>query len=78
MQLDESLVRERAYTLWERDGAVHGRADHYWFQAEREIQAAVEVPAPTAHPNGVKRGRLKNDPHRRKRATNAVNEELAG
>ena len=43
MQLDEALVRERAYALWLHDGAVYGRADHYWFQAEREIRAVSEA-----------------------------------
>jgi hypothetical protein len=46
MHLDENLVRERAYALWLEDGAVVGRADHYWFRAERELLAAlVTTPA---------------------------------
>ena len=58
MQLDEALVRERAYALWLHDGAVHGRADHYWFQAEREIRAVSEattVTQPKSVRNPVKK-----------------------
>jgi len=33
----ESKIRERAYELWMRHGALPDRADEYWYQAEREI-----------------------------------------
>ncbi|MEE1613569.1 DUF2934 domain-containing protein [Microvirga sp. CF3016] len=33
----EERIRERAYELWMRHGGIHGRADDYWYQAEREI-----------------------------------------
>ena len=33
----EGLIRERAYRIWEEEGAPHGRADEHWRQAEREI-----------------------------------------
>jgi len=33
----EERIRERAYELWMRHGSIHGRADEYWYQAEREI-----------------------------------------
>ncbi len=39
----EQQVRDRAYFLWLDDGGAHGRADHYWFQAVRDIHA--EIPA---------------------------------
>jgi hypothetical protein len=68
MHLDDSLVRERAYTLWLEDGAVDGRADHYWLKAERELLAAV-VTAPT---QAAGAGRVKKTPRKpvapRKRA----------
>ena len=35
-QLEEK-IRERAYEIWMRHGSVHGRAEEYWYQAEREI-----------------------------------------
>jgi len=33
----EQRIRERAYELWMRHGSLPGRADEYWYQAEREI-----------------------------------------
>src|SRR3954468_23350781 len=33
----EQRIRERAYELWMRHGSIPGRADEYWYQAEREI-----------------------------------------
>ncbi|WP_246529134.1 DUF2934 domain-containing protein [Microvirga zambiensis] len=33
----EERIRERAYQLWMRHGSIHGRADEYWYQAEREV-----------------------------------------
>jgi len=33
----EERIRERAYELWMRHGSLPGRADEYWYQAEREV-----------------------------------------
>jgi DUF2934 family protein len=33
----EERIRERAYELWMRHGSIHGRADDYWYQAERDV-----------------------------------------
>ncbi len=33
----QEKIRARAYELWEQGGRTHGRADHDWLQAEREI-----------------------------------------
>jgi hypothetical protein len=33
----EQRIRERAYELWMQHGSLPGRADDYWYQAEREI-----------------------------------------
>ncbi|KLK91783.1 hypothetical protein AA309_18085 [Microvirga vignae] len=33
----EHRIRERAYELWMQHGSQPGRADEYWYQAEREI-----------------------------------------
>ena len=30
-------ISVQAYLLWERDGKKHGREDHYWKQAERDL-----------------------------------------
>ena len=60
MRLDETLVRERAYTLWQRDGAVEGCSERYWFQAESELGLKPKptlgepLPAPAA---GAAKGR---------------------
>lgn len=37
----EQRIRNRAYALWEQDGARHGRHDDHWSQATREIDEAA-------------------------------------
>jgi hypothetical protein len=38
IELDkESLIRERAYALWEASGRPAGRDQDYWYQAAKEI-----------------------------------------
>ena len=64
MQLDEALVRERAYALWLDDGAVHGRAEHYWFQAERELKAVVVETLADASGVEKPRGKRRAPPRR--------------
>jgi hypothetical protein len=32
-------IRERAYHLWQQDGAPDGRAEEYWEKARRQIDA---------------------------------------
>jgi hypothetical protein len=39
----ERLIRERAYQLWEADGAPEGKAEIYWHRA-RELVEAEEKP----------------------------------
>jgi len=39
----EQRVRQRAYDLWEADGRLDGREQHYWFEALRLELAAREV-----------------------------------
>ena len=51
----EERIRERAYELWMRHGSQPGRADEYWYQAEREIlgESSEDVgtePAPLIDP----------------------------
>lgn len=42
-------IRERAYHLWQQDGASHGDDWSYWIRAEQEILAeAAEAPAPVS------------------------------
>jgi hypothetical protein len=42
----ESLIRERAYAIWEQTGRPMGRDTDHWFQAAKEI--AVTIPPPGA------------------------------
>jgi hypothetical protein len=46
----EERIRERAYELWIRHGSIHGRADEYWYQAEREILGERDEAASTKAP----------------------------
>jgi hypothetical protein len=34
---NERLIREKAYQLWQADGAPEGKADHYWHLARKLI-----------------------------------------
>ncbi|MEX0696950.1 MAG: DUF2934 domain-containing protein [Dongiaceae bacterium] len=45
-------IRERAYSLWEREGRPHGRQMEHWLRAESEITGTVGRPkaAKTATP----------------------------
>jgi len=47
----EQRIRERAYELWIQHGSLPGRADDYWYQAEREILGQPETESGSAsHP----------------------------
>jgi hypothetical protein len=35
-------IAERAHELWERDGRPHGKDEHYWFLAERELGRHID------------------------------------
>jgi hypothetical protein len=41
----EQRIRERAYELWATSGYPHGHDEDHWCAAEREIIAAMHVPA---------------------------------
>jgi hypothetical protein len=41
----ETKIRERAYTLWENAGKIHGREMDFWLQAEQEINKAKKPAA---------------------------------
>lgn len=43
----EEQIRERAYQLWQADGAPEDRAEDYWIQAEGQIDAENGNQAPT-------------------------------
>lgn len=42
-QTRNDRIAARAHAMWEAAGQPHGEADHYWFEAEREIAAEDEV-----------------------------------
>ena len=64
----EEKIRQRAYNIWEEEGYPHGRAEHHWQRAAREVVepevAAAEQPV-SATPA------KKPAPKRRKAATGA-------
>lgn len=33
-------ISNRAYELWEKEGRLDGKDQHYWFQAEQELRGA--------------------------------------
>jgi len=39
----ETQIRERAYRLWQADGAPDGRADEYWQRAEQQLDAEGSI-----------------------------------
>jgi hypothetical protein len=42
----ETVIREHAYHLWERDGRPFGRDLEYWSRASNELAALVERAKP--------------------------------
>lgn len=44
--LDE--IRERAHSLWERDGRPEGRAEDHWHAAERQLRSESDARHPEA------------------------------
>jgi len=34
----EDRIRERAFSLWQAEGAPEGAADRHWYQAEQELR----------------------------------------
>ena len=39
MTITEEAIRERAYTIWQREGQPDGRQDEHWQQALEELSA---------------------------------------
>jgi DUF2934 family protein len=37
--LPDQEIRDRAYRLWQAAGEPEGRADDFWYQAEKELLA---------------------------------------
>jgi Protein of unknown function (DUF2934) len=38
----EQRIRERAYQLWQADGAPEGKSDNYWYRARELLEAESE------------------------------------
>ena len=66
----EEKIRQRAYNIWEEEGYPHGRAEHHWQRAAREVVepevAAAEQPVSASAAPAEKPA-----PRRRKAATGA-------
>jgi Protein of unknown function (DUF2934) len=37
-QVEEQKIRERAYELWEQAGKPKGKQEHFWLEAERQLE----------------------------------------
>jgi hypothetical protein len=37
MDEDRQIIRERAHELWDAAGRPDGREEHFWLEAEREL-----------------------------------------
>jgi len=44
--IEESLIRERAHSIWEGEGRPAGRAEAHWALAQTQIAAETGRPAP--------------------------------
>ena len=50
----DEKIRSRAYGIWEREGRPHGRQEHHWHQAIREVDdenSDAEAGAEQPHSN---------------------------
>ncbi|HTR10482.1 MAG TPA: DUF2934 domain-containing protein [Paraburkholderia sp.] len=45
----EERIRQRAYQLWQDDGAPDGKSDEYWSRAEKQIAAEYDAEGATSH-----------------------------
>ncbi len=59
MNTHQHQIQERAYALWVQEGGAHGRAEEYWFRAERELNYAVKVAPIEANENSAKKAPVK-------------------
>ncbi|HEY0835645.1 MAG TPA: DUF2934 domain-containing protein [Azospirillum sp.] len=60
---EETVIRERAYAIWEREGRPEGRHGEHWEQACRELSAEATVggATPDTNPPGPDAG-VQNPP----------------
>jgi hypothetical protein len=50
LALQESAIRERAYSIWEEEGRPEGRAWDHWDRASREIVERMITPPSIGEP----------------------------
>jgi len=63
---DEAAIRQRAYEIWQAEGAVDGQALSHWLRAQEEIDRAKSAkPTPS---RTAARPRRTKAPARRARA----------
>jgi hypothetical protein len=46
MMSTETVIRTRAYEIWEAEGRPHGRDAEHWFRALSEIAGSPEMTTP--------------------------------
>ncbi|WP_168879326.1 DUF2934 domain-containing protein [Rhizobium sp. P28RR-XV] len=44
--IDEDIIRERAYLLWLEDGQPEGRADEHWHKARADALGSISKTDP--------------------------------
>jgi|tagenome__1003787_1003787.scaffolds.fasta_scaffold19907779_1 hypothetical protein len=65
----EQRIRERAYELWTTSGYSHGQDEEHWCAAEREMIAAIHLPAKARKKNASAKmpaGAMSASPTRRR------------
>lgn len=68
----ESLIRERAYLLWEQSGRPDGRSEAFWLQAVADIAAGLAPEPIPASPEAVEPAPAAKKTAVRRKAANAV------
>jgi hypothetical protein len=52
----EQRIRERAYQLWQADGAPDGKADEYWHRAMELLEREASNPGASRKKTGTQAG----------------------
>ena len=45
LHIEDDMIRDRAYQLWDQAGQPEGREQEFWYQAERELAEEEQVDA---------------------------------
>ena len=73
MAPDQSIIRKRAYEIWEREGRPHGRETEHWHLAILELSSMNgAAPAPAAANGGKAEAPKKAAPKKAPAKTKAV------